>query len=253
MPKIISMSIPNYRNDAVIPYYEFIHNDSCIAGFSTRKGGKSKSEFAGLNLGLNTEDNPENVENNRRSFFQQVAPYHKVMHLTQTHSGTVLQVEHDFKNGSEADAFYTTNKHILLTITTADCGAILLHDADYRVAAAIHCGWHGAKQEIIERTIAEISHIAPTENFIAYIAPMILVDNYEVGTEFLHYFDSQYLLKKEGKLYFDLNKKIVHSLQYAGIKTIHNSHIDTYTQSELFYSYRKNNTTGRLCSFIGLQ
>ena len=56
--------LPTHRAPAV-----FAPFNSLIAAESTRHGGVSPVPFASLNLGVNTDDDPANVDENRRRFF----------------------------------------------------------------------------------------------------------------------------------------------------------------------------------------
>ena len=47
--------------------------DGYVVGFSTRRGGVSSGPFSSLNLGLLTDDEPANVEENRRRICAEIA------------------------------------------------------------------------------------------------------------------------------------------------------------------------------------
>lgn len=235
-----------------IPYIEFINNAQCIAGVSTRKGGVSTGNYASLNLGLNTNDSLENVMENRRRFFDAIAPQCSVAYLTQTHSDTIHQVDATFKNGYEGDAFFTREKNILLSITTADCGAVVLVDNNYSIAAAIHCGWRGLRAQIVEKTIQKMSAFVNPNNLKAYIAPSIGQENYEVGKEFLDFFSEQYITYKNGRYFFNIYQHIAQSLNNAGLVEINVCKFNTFSQADDFFSYRRDKNTGRFSTFVGL-
>jgi len=82
---------------------------------------------------------------------------------------------------------------------------------------------------------------------------MIRCSNYEVGKEFLGYFGSEHFKESNGKLFLDLNNVILTTLMRANIGSVIDCGIDTYLSPETFYSHRLNNTTGRMCAFIGLK
>jgi len=235
-----------------IPYIKFCNNSRCIAGVSTRKGGVSEGNYASLNLGLNTGDNLEHVRENRRRFFEAVAPGCRVAYLTQTHSNTVRFVDANFENGCEGDALFTRTPHVLLSITTADCGAVVLHDRNYTIAAAIHCGWRGLHSQIIENTIHAMSAFVNPEELTAHIAPAIGQNNYEVGKEFFDFFPAEYIATNNGKYFFNINQYIVHSLHKAHTGKVINNNFDTFLQSDYFFSYRRDTITGRMSIFVGI-
>lgn len=235
-----------------IPYIEFCNHNRCIAGVSTRKGGVSTGNYASLNLGLNTGDNPEHVVENRRRFFETIAPKCTVAYLTQTHSNIVRYVDEHFENGCEGDALFTCTPNIVLSITTADCGAVVLHDKNCTIAAAIHCGWRSLHAHIIEKTIQKMSAFVNPQELIAYIGPAIQQKNYEVGKEFLEFFPAQYIATENGRYFFNINQHIVQSLHNAGVAEIINTKLDTYSQPDDFFSYRRLADTGRISTFVGI-
>jgi YfiH family protein len=52
------------------------------------------------------------------------------------------------------DALVTNQREVWLTVKTADCVPVLVHDARREVVAAIHAGWRGAVAGILPRTVA---------------------------------------------------------------------------------------------------
>lgn len=235
-----------------IPYFQYIESPLCIAGVSTRNGGISKGVYESMNLGTHSADNPENVVHNRQLFFSSVAPGFRVVHMQQTHSNIVLQVNDDFENNTEGDAFFTTQRGILLTVSVADCSSIIFHDDQFSIVAAVHCGWRGVKNKIIENTISNISSYVPAENLTAYIGPTIAQQYYEVGSEFFDYFPHEYIKTTNNKHYFNLNQKIEDVLIDSNIGRVMNSRMGTFGVPEHFFSYRRDGATGRMCAFIGI-
>lgn len=219
----------------------YADNDDYSAGTSTV-----------INMGLNTTDELYTVKNNREKFFDNVAEDFRSVYLKQTHSAIIHRVGADFESGTEGDGLITTERGILLTVTTADCGVVIFVDRDAKLAAIAHCGWRGTKDEIIESICKKIKETTPLNNITAFIGPMIQSENYEVGEEFADYFSSSYLFPKDGKYYFDLNRRIYDILKEEGIGTIFNTKLDTFSDDR-FFSYRRNSDTGRMVSFVGLK
>lgn len=235
-----------------IPHFEWIRNSKCVAGFSTRQGGVSNGVYASMNVGLHSKDLPENVLENRQRFFNVVAPNMRVVNLHQIHSADVVRVTSSFKNDTEADGFFTTERGTLLTISIADCGSILFHDKDFSLIAGLHCGWRGTRDGIIQNMVAELSHLINPQNLTAYIGPMISKENYEVGEEFYDFFPEQYIIRRNNTRYLDLNGRVEDILCETGVGCIYNASLDTFSNPELFFSYRRDGVTGRMCSYIGL-
>ncbi len=236
-----------------IPHGLWLDNDKCIAGFSTRKGGVSSGVYESMNTGLHSKDDAENVKQNRRLFFDAVAPNFQVANLKQIHSADVVRVDSSFCNDTEADGFYTTEKGVVLSVSIADCGSVLFHDEAFSLVAGLHCGWKGTRDGIIQNMVKILSEFSDPRSLTAYIGPMIQQENYQVGKEFLDYFPKQYFISRNGSYYFDLNCCVETILRDCNVGTIFNSKLDTYSNVDLFYSYRRDGQTGRMCSYIGLK
>lgn len=232
----------------------FENTNDIIVGVSTRKGGYSNGSYESLNLGINTNDEKALVLQNREVFFSSFPPEMQIIHLNQTHSNIVHNCDSElFKVFCDGDGLISQQKNKLLCITIADCGSVLFHDKDFTVACAIHCGWKGTQSGIIESALIEISKITDLQNIHAYLGPMIRCSNYEVGREFLNYFDSEYFKEHNGKLYFDLNQLIISKLLKANLASVTDCGFDTFSEPELFFSHRRDSNSGRMCAFIGLK
>ena len=244
----------DYKTRNGIKWISFLDNPQVTIGASTRIGGYSKTSYEGLNVGINTADNPTIIEKNRSLLFSSVAPSMQVFHLNQTHSNILHNVDNEsFTMFCDGDGLLTTEKNKLLCITIADCGSVLFHDEDNTIACAIHCGWKGTQKGIIQSALDQLSQWTDLDKIHAYIGPMIRCSNYEVGKEFLSYFDSEYFKENNGKLFFDLNQVIISKLLRANLASVNDCGFDTFSSPETFYSHRYNNTTGRMCAFIGLK
>ncbi|MDA3883183.1 MAG: peptidoglycan editing factor PgeF [Bacteroidales bacterium] len=246
------MTYPLLKKYGNISFVSCRSNPLCIGGFSTRNGGVSKGPYYSLNLGLQTGDKESAVTENRQRFCNAIAPGYKVVHVEQIHSNIVQYVDKEYEV-TQGDAFFTQEKNVLLTISTADCAPILIHDEEYSIIAAIHCGWRGAREKIIEQTIAQLSLYVSPENLRAYIGPMIQQSSYEVGAEFDALFPRQFIKKESGKRYFDLNSYIEDVLVESGVGRITNTRLCTYSNPDMFFSHRRDGDTGRMVSFIGLE
>jgi len=237
-----------------IKWFSFIDNPRLVAGISTRIGGYSIGNYNGLNVGINTADAVSTIKQNRYLLFSTVSPSMQVIHLNQVHSNIIHDVEDsDFDVFCNGDGLITTQKNKLLCITIADCGSVLFHDKQNTMICAIHCGWKGTQLGIIQSALDKISQHTNLKNVHAYIGSMIRCSSYEVGKEFLNYFDSEYFKDYNGKLFFDLNQVIVSTLLRANLASVTDCGFDTFSMPETFYSHRYNKTTGRMCAFIGLK
>jgi YfiH family protein len=165
-------------------------------GFSTSPGGSS--ELRGkhvLNLGFTGWDRRANVEKNRRLFQSSIgAGDLSLVALKQFHSDVICDFDSLPGEACNGDASITATPKLLLGIQTADCVPILLVDPKNRAVAAVHAGWRGTLQRIVEKTIGRMVMRFGTRpsNILAAIGPAIGGCCYEVGTEVAAAFLSQF-------------------------------------------------------------
>ncbi|MBL8007411.1 MAG: peptidoglycan editing factor PgeF [Ignavibacteria bacterium] len=228
-----------------------------IFGFSTRKGGVSPEPYC-LNLGNLTGDDPLNVTENRKIFFNELGiKAEEVTFQKQIHSSTV-----NYSSGPQlfegCDAVYTDKKNNFLAVSTADCIPVFLFDPKKKFIAGIHSGWKGTYNKILTKTITELEekHSVNPSDIIAYIGPGISQDNYETGKEVGILFDEDIRYEKDGKYFPDLKKDNYRQLLQKGVReeNIEVSEYCTFTEKELFHSYRRDGMkSGRMLGIIGMR
>ena len=159
--------------------------------------------------------------------------------LTQIHSNHVIIVRHKHQEtiSTEADALVTTLRQVKLSVKTADCVPILLSSQD--VVAAIHAGWRGAHSGIIQNTVKVMQSLG-AGTISAHIGPCIRQNSYKVDEGFYRTFITQHIenMRFFNDLHFDLPGYCKAILDNLGITQIADEGIDTYIQSDDFYSYR---------------
>ncbi len=167
-----------------------------------------------------------------------------VILMNQVHSADVTVLESKPEFAPEVDALITQTPHLTLTVKTADCAPILIADAQTKTVAAIHAGWKGALQGIIETTVLKMMMLGGHPDYmVAGIGPHIQKNSFECDeamhalfpTTESHFFTRQ----KNGKYTFDFHAYVVHRLQRAGITHIDSVLIDTVTDSD-YNSYRRD-------------
>lgn len=236
-------------------------------GFLGRRGGVSTGVVAGLNTGLGSGDDPAAVAENRRLAVQAVLPGATLVGLFQVHSAdavTILSAHTDALR-PHADALVTDRPGLALGILTADCAPVLLADAQAGVVAAAHAGWKGALGGITDATIAAMGAIgAQPDRIVAAIGPCIARASYEVDAAFLTRFTADdpanerfFVDARPGHHRFDLEAYVAHRLALAGVRTVAALGLDTYSDANRFYSYRRATHRGeadygRQISIIGL-
>ena len=138
-------------------------------------------------------------------------------------------------------------------------------DVEAGVIGAAHAGWRGALDGVMEATLdAMVALGARKAETVAVIGPSISQAAYEVGPEFLDRFieddpvNTRFFANGEGDRYqFDLISFGLQRLRDAGVKEASWTGHCTYSDPELFYSYRRSvhqqeADYGRLISVIRL-
>ncbi|MFN3953453.1 MAG: peptidoglycan editing factor PgeF [Pararhodobacter sp.] len=236
-------------------------------GFFTRRGGASSGVYAGLNCGAGSGDQTEIVAINRQRVAQamQVEPA-ALMGVHQVHSAEVAVLGDDpLPAGLRADALVTDRPGIALSVLSADCMPVLLADAEAGVIGAVHAGWRGALEGVLEATLDAMENLgAEREAIAAVIGPCISQSAYEVGPEFLDAFLAEdpayewFFINGAGDRYlFDLPGFGLKRLRDAGAGQAEWTRHCTYARPEQFYSYRRSlheghADYGRLISAIRL-
>lgn len=226
-------------------------------GFSTRLGGVSPEPF-GLNLGLNTSDERENVLANRQIFFEALGiRENEVSMQKQVHSSTVKYCSAPGHHG-ECDALFTNEKCNYLAVSVADCVPVFLYEPVRNVIAGVHSGWKGSAEKILTIVILEMNKRFGTDasEMIAYIGPCISAMNYEIGREIVHLFDDSFVIASGGKFFLDLRKQNYAQLISCGlhISNIEVSEHCTFEEADLFHSYRRDRErSGRMFGVIGMK
>ncbi len=224
-------------------------------GFFTREGGVSAGIYASLNCGVGSQDERALVMENRARVATALgadpdrlaAPY-------QVHSADTVVVAAAWPagKGPKADALVTDRPGIALAVGTADCGPVLLADAEAGVVGAAHAGWRGARAGILESAIAAMeTRGARRERIVATLGPTISQRNYEVGPELVSSFladepaNARFFRpsQREGHSLFDLPGYIVARLAAAGVAAA-SLDLCTYADPERFFSFRRTTHRG---------
>ncbi len=243
-------------NDWIIPDWPAPASVAAIS--TTRSGGVSKGPWQSLNLGVNSGDDPDDVIQNRALLTENLpaAPHW----LQQVHGRRVVQhtgvLLADPTERVEADAQFTRDQHAVCAVLAADCLPVLFCDRRGTVVAAAHAGWRGMAAGVLENTVLTMG--PPTSDLMAWMGPAIGPAVYQVGDEVKAAFASQQAagadaFRPDGNRWlFDLYAMARHCLQQAGVGHISGGGYCTYSDSERFFSYRRDRATGRMTSLVWL-
>lgn len=235
-------------------------------GFFTRKGGASSGVFSGLNCGTGSSDQTEIVAINRKRAASALdLDPAQLVTVHQVHSAEVVSVSKPLQQSPKADAMVTATPGLGLAILTADCQPALFADPKAQVIGAAHAGWRGALDGVLEATVEKMEALgADRQNIVATIGPSISQEAYEVGQEFFERFADEnpdntrfFVNGPSGKYRFDLPGFGLHRLRNAGVAQSEWIRRCTYSEPELFFSYRRATHAGeadygRLISVIRL-
>src|ERR1035441_229379 len=157
--------------------------------FFTRSGGVSQGVYASLNGGVGSNAAPAKVAENRARMAAAlgVKPDH-LLTAYQIHSPDVVVADKPWtlENRPRADAIVTRTPRLAIGVSTADCGPLLLADAEAGVIGAAHAGWRGALTGVIAAVVAAMETLgADRSRIVAALGPTIRQPNYEVGPEFV--------------------------------------------------------------------
>lgn len=216
-------------------------------GFFKRSGGVSNGIYSKLNCRSASADDPKNVKENRQIALRSLSNGATMANIKQIHSAYVHIYDNKY-DIPEADAIVTNQKNIALSISTADCVPILFADPVAEVIGAAHAGWKGAHGGIVENTVSTMCEIgASVENITAAIGPCIAQKSYEVGPELYDKIaDRNYftMSKNVGHYMFDLENYVSDRLWQSEITKIDALHLDTYDETNNFFSYRRTTHFG---------
>ena len=231
-------------------------------GIFTRNCGHSKNPYQSLNVSLSVGDNYSHVKQNRR-IISKCIEGNELVFAKQVHETNVLIlsknnapfVDKAFGKPAVGDAMVTDIAEKFLLVQVADCQAVLMYDPFRRVVANVHCGWRGSINNIIGKTIKIMADIfgCNASHIIAGISPSLG----PCCAEFINYkteIPDRLWKYKDRSNHFDFWSLSLDQLCNAGvlIENICLSQICTKCNTDLFFSFRGEGTTGRTAAVIGL-
>ncbi|WP_419828281.1 peptidoglycan editing factor PgeF [Sphingomonas sp.] len=235
-------------------------------GFLGRRGGVSTGAYAGLNVGLGSDDVRAAIAENRRRAVEAVMPGATLVTVHQVHGATTVVAE---PGGDDerphADALVTDRAGLLIGILTADCVPVLLADARAGVVGAAHAGWKGALGGVVASVVdAMVALGADRARIAATIGPCIAQPSYEVDDAFRDRLVAGDPARADllvpgrpGRHQFDIERFVGRRLAEAGVTVIDPLHLDTYADEARFFSFRRathrgETGYGRQIALIGL-
>lgn len=236
---------------------------------TARRGGVSHGPYASLNMAFHTGDNPDHVRENRMRACAAVGlPYAGFTCGEQVHGDHISEVtapdlgrgahvpEHAFPG---TDALISRYPGAVLAGFFADCVPVFLAVPGQGIGLA-HAGWKGSLLAIAGKTAGALCQLVKGDPaaVIAAIGPSIGPCCYAVGPDLATAFIAKYghavVSYRDGRPYLDLWRVNRLDLERAGVPPgrIVVAEICTACHTERFYSYRAEQSPGRMAALITL-
>jgi len=212
--------------------------------FTDRRRGSSLGVYESNNLGFHVGDDPSAVSANR-------ALLGGTQFMNQVHGNEVVVIDHLLDHDPICDAMITTRKGISLAVMVADCIPLLL--ISEKAVAAVHVGRAGLVNKVAIHALHTMRNLGALEVH-AILGPSICGRCYEVPAqmqeEVIAHHPRALATTPKGTPSLDLPAGLISDLTAEGV-TYESSPICTL-ESSLYYSYRRNNPTGRFAGVVSL-
>jgi polyphenol oxidase len=174
---------PGHHQSPILARAGFRH------AFFTRLGGASQGPFESLSFSTAVGDDPNHVDENlRRAGTLLGVAAARVLYLSQVHGrearfyasaelrSDLITLEGDAIGGSRSDQAYG--------VRSADCVPILLADVASGAVMAIHAGWRGVVQGVVEAGVACLrQNLGSAGQLVAAVGPHISKRAFEVSED----------------------------------------------------------------------
>lgn len=180
-----------------------------------------------------------------------------VVRPVQTHSCNIAIIGADgtVPNLDDTDAIICMAEGVKIGVRTADCVPVVVYAPDIRAVAAIHAGWKGSLECIVDKTLKRLMSLGANLKLAeAAFGPSICGDCYEISTELADRFsDKGYYDCFVSWRHIDLESVNRKQLLAAGIlaEKIYSKRFCTL-ESEFLPSWRRSPTDRRLLTWISL-
>jgi copper oxidase (laccase) domain-containing protein len=201
---------------------------------TTRQGGVSRGSYASMNPAAHVDDDPAAVLANRQTLQQVLDLPGQPVWLQQVHGTEVVNA------------------------ATAGIAPTALADTAGQCVAVIHAGWRGLAAGVIEQAATAMGR--PGETLLAWLGPAIGPSVYRVGDDvrdtFMNYDPEAagaFRQGPDGEWFADLYQLARQRLADCRVTAVYGGGYCSFTDSERFYSYRRDGATGRMVTLIWLE
>jgi polyphenol oxidase len=234
-----------------------LQNLGIAHGFNLRSGGVSAGAFLSFNLGRGVGDEAARVQANRERFARAVGyPEAALYEVSQVHGRSIHRVAPGAGVATVretlADGLVAMGPGLAIGVRSADCVPILLADPETGAVAALHAGWRGVVQGVVEAGVASLRAAGRGQGearspIVAAIFPHIRRCCFEVGTEVAEALaaassDRAVVDRTYDKPHVDLARAVLAQLVGAGIERARIDDVPGCTCCEpaRFFSYRRD-------------
>ncbi len=222
---------------------------------TTRNGGFSQGPWSSLNLGTNCGDDPQHIEKNRRSLLRLLPS--EPRWLNQVHGTNAVGWDKANDPEIKADAIVASQTGQVCAVLTADCLPVLFCNQAGSHIAAAHAGWRGLAAGVLQTTALAMD--CKPADLMAWLGPAIGPQAFEVGKDVYDAFVNQNpenttAFKPHGDRWLaDLYQLARQALNGVGVRQVWGGGNCTYSAPEKFFSYRRDEVTGRMASLIWIE
>ena len=226
---------------------------------TTRTGGVSSAPFDSFNLAAHVGDHLLHVQQNRQRLMDMASMPAEPCWLNQVHGRQIADAAVASQKPPDADACYAIQAGIVCSVLTADCLPVLFTDMAGSCVAAAHAGWRGLADGVLETTVGKLP--ADPESILAWFGPAIGATAFEVGEDVRDVFVSRHAASEQAfvaagqpsKWYADIYALATIHLASVGVTAIYGGGFCTFSDTERFYSFRRDGQTGRMATTIWLE
>ncbi len=232
--------------------------DNIVAFTTLRSGGVSKEPYASWNCADHVGDQHADVQANRQRL-SAVLPENTRLHwLQQVHSDHIHRPLHAGPPAVPVgDAWYCEQALQACCILTADCLPVLICDVQGAQVAAVHAGWRGVANRLVNKVLTQFS--GPANQLLVWIGPGISAQYFRVGEDVRGTLldavatppSGCYRAAGEhGFSYVDLASMVRAQCREHGVAGVYGGEYCSFADVDRYFSYRRDTITGRNVSLI---
>ncbi len=208
-------------------------------------------ELVNWGISYKKDGSMKNEPDNRWLFFAKNNLDKKIIISAELVHDKKVVVVNRFKHSQTVmgcDALITNNPAQVLTITVADCLPVYFYDSQKQVVALAHAGWRGLINGILLNVINSFKndYQSASQDIFVFIGPHIKACHFEVKADVATLFPDNIKIKRNQKVYLDLELLAKQQLLDLGIllANIKVSADCTYCLPNKYFSYRKDKEQG---------